>query len=66
VPVQYQTPGAQMPSYLANPEPINPNIPWHQRLWHEIFRSMMKSSGHTAASFFDHMTITRPKGPEDK
>jgi len=53
-----------MHSYLAVPEPVHDDIHWAKRLFHEIFRSMMKSSGHTTASFFDHMTVNKPKTPE--
>lgn len=58
-PVPYPAPGAQMPSYLSIPEPIDEAVHWGVRLVHEIFRSMMKSTGHTTAAFFDHTTISR-------
>lgn len=54
VPVPMQQPGAQMHAYLSAPEPIDPNEHWSMRLGREIARSMAKSSGHTAAHFFDH------------
>jgi hypothetical protein len=54
VPVTFQQPGMQMPAYLTVPEPINPEEHWMWRLVREIFRSMVKSTGHTAASFIDH------------
>ena len=61
VPMPYQAPGAQMPSYLAVPEPMTGNVPWYKRLGREIFRSMVKSSGHTVASFVDHNPIQPPR-----
>ena len=54
VPIVFQQQGMQMPSYLTVPEPVDPNEHWTRRLLRELFRSMLKSSGHTAASFFDH------------
>jgi len=54
VPMTFQQPGAQMPAYLSVPEPVDPDEPWGWRLFREVLRSMFKSSGHTAASFFDH------------
>jgi hypothetical protein len=54
VPVIFQQPGAQIGAYLTVPEPVDPNEGWLWRLVREIIRSMFKSSGHTAASFFDH------------
>jgi len=66
VPVQYQAPGAQMPAYLSVPEPYDPAVPWWKRLIHELTRSAAKSVGHTGASFFDHMTVTKPAPPSEK
>lgn len=66
VPMQFQAPGAQMPAYLSVPEPYNANVPWWKRLVHELGRSAAKSMGHTGASFFDHMTVTKPKPPSEK
>jgi hypothetical protein len=63
VPVAYQQPGAQMPSYLAVPEPVVDDVPWLVRLLHEIIRSFFKAGGHTLASFFDHTVLTRPRQP---
>lgn len=54
VPVPMQQPGAQMHAYLSAPEPIDPTEHWFKRLSREVARSMAKSSGHTAAHFFDH------------
>lgn len=54
VPMAFQQPGTQIGAYLTVPEPVSPGEGWFFRLVREIFRSMLKSSGHTAASFFDH------------
>jgi len=54
VPAMFQQPGAQMSAYLTVPEPVDPEEHWWWRLARELLRSMFKSSGHTAASFFDH------------
>jgi hypothetical protein len=64
VPMQYQQPGSQIPSYLTIPEPVIAEEPWLWRLLREIFRSMMKSSGHSVASFFDHTPVKLHQPPE--
>lgn len=65
VATQVQQVGAQMPSYLTVPEPYDPNVPWYKRLFREVFRSSMKSTGHTVSSFIDH-TPFAPHNPTDK
>jgi hypothetical protein len=58
-------PGAQMPGYLAIPEPMVEGQHWSKRLGYSIARSMAKATGHTVANFFDYMTMTPwPKPPE--
>lgn len=64
VPLPYQAPGAQMPSYLAVPEPAESGH-WFKRLLRETFRSMGKATGHTIASFFDHTPIVNHRTPEE-
>jgi len=63
VPVAYQQPGAQMPAYLAVPEPVESG-PWWVRLLAEIARSMAKASGHSIASFFDHNPMRLHRAPQ--
>lgn len=53
VPVAYQAQGAQMPAYLAVPEPMDGAV-WWSRLGRELVRAMAKAFGHAMASFFDH------------
>jgi hypothetical protein len=53
VPMAYQAHGAQMPAYLAMPEPMD-GSPWWSRLSRELLRAMAKAFGHATASFFDH------------
>lgn len=64
VPMPYQSQGAQMPSYLAVPEPTDSGH-WFKRLLRECFRSMGKATGHTTASFFDHTPIANHRTPEE-
>lgn len=64
VPAPYQAHGAQMPSYLAVPEPAE-SAHWFVRLMREVFRSAAKSAGHTTASFFDHTPMVNHRGPEE-
>ncbi len=62
VPMNYQMPGAQIPAYLAVPEPPGP---WWQRLFFSVLRASGKATGHTVANFFDHNSINpweRPPG----
>jgi hypothetical protein len=63
VPVQYQQPGAQMPAYLAVPEPVDGTV-WWIRLLAEILRSMAKAFGHSTASFFDHNPMRQHSVPQ--
>lgn len=63
VPMVYQQPGHQMPSYLTVPEPVNLNESWVSRLAREILRSMFKSAGHTTSSFFDHNPMRAHQPP---
>jgi hypothetical protein len=54
--------GYHMPQYLSVREPIDEPI--LKRLLVELFRSLMKSSGHTLSNFFDSEAFTaRPKDP---
>lgn len=56
VPSPYQAVGAQMPGYLAIPEPMD-GTPWWARLAAELVRAAFKALGHAAASFIDHNPI---------
>jgi hypothetical protein len=62
VPVPYQQQGAQIPGYLAVPEPVDGASFW-ARLVVEILRSMAKAGGHAIASFFDHNPLRLHKPP---
>jgi hypothetical protein len=63
VPLPYQQPGAQMPTYLAVPEPLD-GTPWWARLLAEVGRSMAKALGHSTASFFDHNPLRSHPAPQ--
>lgn len=60
VPMAYQLPGAQMPSYLAVPEPIIQGTSWWVRLMLEAFRAMLKAAFHQGSHYVDHRSMTRP------
>lgn len=64
VPANYQMPGAQIPGYLTNPEPVTGDVGWARRLFHELTRSALKSMCHTGANFFDHTSFSIPKPPK--
>lgn len=64
VPSPYQAFGAQMPGYLAVPEPID-GTPWLPRLLAELLRAALKALGHAAASFIDHTPLRMyPQPPQ--
>jgi len=53
----------EMHGYLTVPEPVDDDVPWLTRLFHEASRAMAKSAFHQGSHFFDHNTINRPKPP---
>lgn len=63
VPMAYQLPGAQMPSYLAVPEPVTSGTTWWGRLLLEALRAMMKAAFHQGSHYVDHRSITKPREP---
>ena len=66
VPVSVQQPGAAMPHYLTNPEPIDPNGGTAGALGRTLARSAMKAIGHSVAAFFDHTPLKPHKPPESQ
>jgi len=58
VPMNLPAMGAQIPSYLTVPEPLDPKVHWAMRLFHSLLRATAKAGCHTAANFFDHYTFT--------
>jgi hypothetical protein len=63
VPLQVQQPGAQMPSYLTMPEPIDHEEGTAKALGRTLFRSAAKAVGHSVSSFFDHVPLKPHKPP---
>lgn len=63
VPMPYQQPGAQMPSYLTVPEPFNPEVPGWLRFLIMLLRAGAKAIFHTGAHLADHETFTRHQPP---
>ena len=63
VPMQVQQPGAQMPSYLTIPEPIDHEEGTSKALGRTLFRSAAKAMGHSISSFFDHVPLKPHKPP---
>lgn len=57
VPMNYQTPGAQIPGYLTVPEPVVMGQHWTHRLGLSLVRAALKAGGHTIANFFDHQPM---------
>lgn len=63
VPMNYQTPGAQIPGYLTVPEPAVVGQHWAARLGLSLLRSVLKAGGHTVANFFDHTSFNSWQAP---
>jgi hypothetical protein len=63
VPMNHQQGGMQVPGYLTVPEPMQPGVPWYQRLMTEMLRSAFKGLFHTGANFFDHTPFSPPPRP---
>ena len=61
--VQVQQPGAQMPSYLTMPEPIDHEEGTGMALGRTLIRSALKAVGHSVSSFFDHVPLKPHKPP---
>ena len=61
VPVNQPMPGAQVPSFLTVPEPMNLEVPMGVRLWRTVYRSMFKAAFVGAANFIDYNPITPSK-----
>ena len=57
MPVNYM-----MPSYLSNPEPVEPGGFWRM-MGRTVFRSMGKSVGHSVAHIFDSIPFGEPPKP---
>jgi hypothetical protein len=64
VPMQVQQPGAQMPSYLTMPEPIDHEEGTAKALGRTLIRSAAKAIGHSVSSFFDHVPLKPHKPPQ--
>lgn len=61
VPVSVQQPGAAMPHYLTNPEPIDGGT--GAALGRTLVRSAAKAIGHSISAFFDHTPLKSHKPP---
>jgi len=55
VPMNYSSPGMQMPAYLTVPEPIIPGQSLVRPFAATMGRSVLKALGHAAANWFDHI-----------
>lgn len=53
-----------IPQYLSIPEPRMPGESVWSTLLRELVRGVLKSTGHTASSFFDRTPFRQPPGEE--
>lgn len=55
-----------IPQYLSVPEPRMPGESVWNVLFREILRGLLKSTGHTASSFFDRTPLMLPRSEKDE